>query len=122
MSDKPDGNMLHYDRFVYEQFTTPNGPLPREMGAQACFFFYMSAEKMREIVGDGASTQIIYEGDLWMDTHYENLAWGIATQYGLKDPGEFERYWDAVRKLAEQEGWAPPHETYTRRIRPQLII
>lgn len=122
MSDENSPKNLHYDRFVYEQFTTPNGPLPREMGAQACFFFYMSAEKMREIVGDGASTQIIYEGDLWMDTHYENLARGIAAQYGLADPSEFERYWDAVRQLCEQEGWAAPHPNYTRRIRPTIIM
>lgn len=125
MADNPDpGNPkhLHYDRLVYPQFSTPNGPLPTDMGAQACFFFYMSAEKMREMVGDGASTQIIYEGDLWMDTHYENLARGIASQYGLDDPGVFERYWPAVAKVCEQEGWPPPHPNYTRRIRPTIIM
>lgn len=111
---------IHYRYPVYPQLSTPNGPLPRDAGAQACFFFYMSAEKMRELVGGGASTQIILDDELWMDTHYENLAWSVATMYGLSDPSDFERYWSAVEEVCVLMGWAKPHDSYTRSIRKPL--
>jgi hypothetical protein len=110
--------------FTYPTFpdhTIPVGALPREKGAQACFYFYLLAQKQKELVGDSTEDQILLEGELWMDTKYVQTARTVALIYGLESPDEFAKFW----KFVKQEAWVCelpiPHDSYTK-LAPGVIV
>lgn len=112
---------LHLNPFIYPDLTRPNGALPKDMRAQACWYFYTIAETARVKVGKGPSTQIILEDELWLETHYVEQAKSVATLYGLESPDEFAKFWPYVMTQARVLGLNPPHEDYMK-LRPSPLI
>ena len=106
---------------VYPDLTRPQGLLVRDMACQACWTFFTLAEKMRHTVGDGAASQILIEGEPWMDKRYEQLATSVALQYGLSSPDEWERFWPLVERQAVELGFNPPAQEYRGRKRFSFI-
>lgn len=107
---------------VFPDHTVPVGALPNEVAAQACFYFYLLAQKIREKVGDSIDDQFgVLEGERWMDKHYVQLARSIATLYGLESPDDFARFWTEVKQEAFICGLPIPHDEYTR-LTPRSII
>ena len=101
--------------FTYPQLTKPNGPLSRDVRAQACWYFYTLAQKLKEQVGESTEDQFgLLEGELWMDKRYEGIALAVTTLYGLASPDEFAKAWDEVRECAKQCGLPAPALEYTR--------
>jgi hypothetical protein len=89
---------LKFHFHIFPQLTQPNGYLSPDKRAQACWFFYTRAQSIKEIVGTGGvDSQIILEGELWMDKRYEQLARTVAMMYGLDSPDEFAKCWDQVK-------------------------
>lgn len=113
--------------FTYPTFpdhTKPKGALSRDKSAQACFYFYLLAQKQRELVGQSLEDQTfrLLDGDLWMDTHYVQTARSVALLYGLESPDEFAKHWTEVKQEAWLCGLPIPHDTYTRLVPRQVIV
>lgn len=101
--------------FVFPGHTKPNGALSQDARAQACWYFYVLAQKQRELVGDSIDDQFgLLEEHEWMDTRYVQTAKTVAMLYGLESPDEFAKAWDEVRAEAESCGLPEPHPSYTR--------
>jgi len=90
------------------------GCLPNEPAAHACWYYYMLAEKTREALGESTDNQIVYEGEQWMDTHYEQQRRSVCILYGLAHIGEIEPFWPYVRKQAERLSLPKPRMEYVR--------
>lgn len=112
---------LHYNFETYPQLTHPNGFLPDDKRAQACWFFYLMAQSAKETVGDGPESQIILEEDMWMDTHYENQARSVAAIYQLESPDEFLKFFKFVEKQAIALSLPRPDPRYMRPLRKRII-
>ena len=108
---------IKFEYHTYPGITHPNGWLPRDKRAQACWFFYLSAQATKEIVGTGTESQIILEGDLWMDPRYEQIARTVALIYGIDSPDEMFKFWPYVIKQAAELGLPIPSEEYMRPLR-----
>jgi hypothetical protein len=113
---------VNYQYEIYTQLTHPKGHLPNDKRAQACWFFYLMAQSAKEAVGEGASTQIIYEGELWMDKRYEQQARSVAQIYQLESPSEFMKFWSFVILQAKALGLPAPAEEYMRPMIGKLIV
>ena len=67
---------------VYPDLTTPNGELPNDIRAQACWYFYTLAQNLYEKLGKSTDDQFgLLDGELWMDPHYVQLARSVAFIY-----------------------------------------
>lgn len=107
---------------IFPDHTKPVGALPNLKPAQACWYFYLLAQKMKENVGDSTEDQFgLLETEQWMDTHYVQLARTIAMIYGLESPDEFAKFWKPVKQEAWICGLPTPHDSYTR-LAPKAII
>lgn len=113
--------LLVFTPHKYPTHTVPFGALPRDMRAQACWFFYVRAQAIKERVGKGPEDQILLEGELWMDKHYVQLARTVALIYGLESPDEFAKFWQYVQQEAWVCGLPTPAQEYMR-LAPGLII
>jgi hypothetical protein len=112
---------VKFDHFTFPELTRPKGFLSPDKRAQACWYFYTLAEKLRQMLGDSTDDQFgLLEGSLWMDPHYVNIAKSVALIYGLESPDEFAKAWDEVRDQAAALGLPAPHPKYTR-LAPGLI-
>lgn len=105
---------------TYPDLTHPNGHLPNDMRAQACWFFYLCAQLAKETIGDSTEHQVILEGDLWMDKRYEQQARTTAMIYGLESPEEFMKFWPYVKAEAKACGLPEPSPEYMRPLRLRL--
>ncbi len=106
----------------FPDHTVPKGALPQHPGAQACWYFYLHAQKQKEKVGKSTEDQFgLLEGELWMDKHYVQLARSVALMYGLESPDEFAKFWQYVK----QEAWLCklpiPSDEYVR-LAPGIIV
>lgn len=99
---------------VYPDLTYPNGFLPDDKRAQACWYFYTIAQHAKETVGEGPESQIILEGELWMDKRYEQQARTVATMYQLESPDEMFKFWNQVQMQALSLGLPQPAPEYMR--------
>lgn len=112
---------IHLTPINFPDHTVPYGALPKHPGAQACWYFYLLAQKQKELVGDSTEDQILLEDELWMDKHYEQTARSVAMMYGLESPDEFAKFW----KEAKQEAWICklpiPADEYTRLVPRQVM-
>lgn len=106
---------LQFTPIVFPDHTDPVGQLSADFRSQACWYFYLHAQKMKEKVAGGDTEQQfgLLDGELWMDTHYVQLAQTVALMYGLASPDEFAKAWDEVRKEAQVSGLPIPHPSYT---------
>jgi hypothetical protein len=106
---------INFTYFRFPDHTQPAGALSFDKRSQACWYFYLQAQKMKENVGKSTEDQFgILEGELWMDTHYVTLARSVALIYGLESPDEFAKAWDEVRVEAMNCKLPEPAEEYTR--------
>ncbi len=111
MSEKPTKITLDY--FEFPDNTKPNGFLSRDKRSQACWYFYMLAQKSKERIGESIDDQFgILEGELWMDKQYIQLAKTVALIYGLESPDEFAKAWDEVKSEALRCGLPEPANEY----------
>lgn len=98
---------------VFPDHTTPTGALPNERGAQACWYFYLLAQKNKEKVGDSIEDQFgLLEGDPWHTKHYEQIARTVAMIYQLESPAEFAKFWRYVQQEAYVCGLPTPDREY----------
>lgn len=112
---------MELNYFIYPKLTYPLGELPRDKRAQACWYFYTIAQRLKEIVGEHIEDQFaLIEGSLWMDKRYVAQAKAVATLYALESPDEFGKFWKYVEKQAAKLGLPAPAPEYTRLI--QRII
>lgn len=112
---------LKLHKFQFPDHTKPNGFLSRDDRAQACWYFYLLAQKQREIIGDSTEDQFgLLEGSLWMNLEYEQTARTVAMIYGLDSPDEFAKAWGEVKAEALACGLPEPHWSYTKGIRIAL--
>jgi len=70
------------------------GFLPDEMGAYACWYYYLLADKMMDLADE--SDQIVLEEEPWYYRRFIQLKKSIALIYGLENPSAFEKFWPAV--------------------------
>lgn len=109
-----------YTPIVFPDNTQPNGALSPEPGAQACFYFYLQAQKMKELVGQSTEDQFgLYDDELWMDKRYAGLARVIAQMYSLESPSAFAAYWREVQQECFVLGLPTPHQDYMGGLKPQ---
>lgn len=112
---------VQFSRFKFPDHTKPQGFLSSDWRAQACWYFYLLAQKQRETIGDSTEDQFgLLEGNLWMNLEYEQTARTVALIYGLESPDEFAKAWDEVRAEAKACGLPEPHWSYTKGIQLSL--
>lgn len=109
---------------VFPDHTHPHGHLSKDMRSQACWYFYLLAQKMLERVGGVMDEKESQFGLLdiypWQKTHYAQLARTVATLYQLESPSEFAKAWDEVEREASSSGLPAPRDEY-RRVAPRII-
>lgn len=107
-------NKINFNYPVYPDLTEPDGFLPRDRRAQACWYFYTIAQLAKETIGESIDDQIILEDELWMDKQYEQQARTVALMYQLESPDEFLRFFPCVRRQALAMRLPDPAPEYTR--------
>lgn len=106
---------IKYEYPIFPDLTIPKGPLPPDKRAQACWYYYVLAQKVFEKVGDSIDNQFaLYEEDMWMDKRYRSIAKSIALLYQLESPDEFAKFWEYVKRGAEQLRLPTPKEEYMK--------
>ncbi len=103
---------------TYPDLTTPNGELPDDKRAQACWYFYTLAQNLWEKLGKSTEDQFgLLDGELWMDPHYVQLARSIANLYSLESPDEFAKFWPYVDRQCVVLGFPKPKSEYMNPLR-----
>lgn len=118
-----DGLKITLNPFRFPDLTYPKGPLSPDLRAQACWYFYTLAQKVKEMVGDSTEDQAfrLTDDEPWMDKRYEQIALSVATLYKLDSPSEFAKAWDQVRECARKYRLPEPAPEYTKLMRGKLI-
>lgn len=107
---------------MYPMLMEPEGLLPRDKRACACWYFYTIAESARQTIGSTTEDQFgLLETFQWMDKRYEQQARSVALLYSLESPAEFEKFWPYVEKQAAALGYPAPAMEYKRPLKPGLI-
>lgn len=102
----------------FEDLTLVNGgKLPLDKAAHACWYYYLLCENARTTVGKSTDDQRILSDQLWMSTEYPNQRRAIMILYGLKDMGDIDPYWPAVRDQAFALGMPLPRVEYMKNLR-----
>lgn len=109
-----------FNPLIFPDHTWPFGFLPDNMGAQACWWVYVTGMKRLQDVGRGPESQIILENELWLDTHFVQQKRSAALIYGLESPEILDRYWEPVIKEAIRMGYPEPVEALIK-ASPMLI-
>ena len=97
-----------FNPLTFPDHTYPNGYLPDSMGAQACWWVFVTGMQRLQDVGQGPSTQIILETEQWLNTHFVQQKKSAAMIYGLPNAGILDQYWTEVTKEAIRCGYAVP--------------
>lgn len=109
---------IQLQHFTFPDHTHPKGKLPRDKRAQACWYFYLLAQKNKEMVGDSTEDQFgLLEGELWMDKRYVQIARSVAMIYQLESPDEFAKFWEYVEAEAADCKLPAPAPEYMRPLR-----
>lgn len=108
---------MQFEYPIFPDSTVPEGFLPRDKAAQACWYLYILCQKQCELVGTGPESQIIVEdihdksATPWHDHHY--LATARTVELIYQTPLEtIYRYWPAVIQEAERMGLPAPRAEY----------
>lgn len=110
MTDDKNPNIV-FNPLVFPDHTRPNGYLPDTMGAQACWWVFVTGMQRLKDVGKGPETQIILESELWLNTHFVQQKKSAAMIYGLPNPQLLDQYWDEVTAEAIRCGYEVPAES-----------
>ena len=104
---------------IFPQCTRPRGLLYPTKACQACWYYYLIAMRRKEKVGKGPETQIILEGELWMDTKHPEQKQGVSLLYGVTIE-EMDNHWgDVIREAKRQHLPEPPESVI---LRPRIIL
>lgn len=95
----------------------PEGWLPRDMAAHACWYYYVTCENAIELIGDSIDNQVVLEGDPWRSLNFDAQRMSIAMIYGLDSPTEIDKYWSAVQMQARALGMPAPKERYMKSLK-----
>lgn len=106
--------VIHFTPFTFPDHSFPKGFLPTDLRAQACWYYYLLAQKHKEAVGKGPESQIILAHELWLDHHYVQQKRSIANMYGLESPDEMDKFWGYVAAEAARCGLPEPHHSYMK--------
>lgn len=95
---------VYYEPLTFPDNSYPHGLLPKDLGAQACWYNFIKLHKAYKEAGDTES-QIgkVLEGDLWKVKCYIEIKRSTALIYGL-DPDHIDKFWSVVRAEAERLG------------------
>lgn len=117
-----DPNKITLNYFTFPEHTKPSGCLSKDRRSQACWYFYLLAQKQKEIVGESVDDQFaIIEGNPWKDKHYVQTARTVAKMYGLESPSEFMKAWDEVIAEAQRSGLPIPSSEITNAV-PRIFL
>lgn len=106
---------------IFPDHTFPKGALSTDMRSQACWYYYLLAQKQYEKVGESTDDQFaILDINPWQNTHYEQLARSIAMLYQLESPSEFAKAWPEVETEARNCRLPEPKTRY-KRVAPHII-
>lgn len=106
---------------IFPDHTFPKGALSSDMRSQACWYYYLLAQKQLENTGDSTDKQFgILDIHPWQDTHYEQTARTIAALYQLESPSEFAKAWQEVETEAANCRLPKPDDRY-KRVAPHII-
>jgi len=105
---------LLFTPMIFKDYLPPQGFLPQDPAAHACFYFYMLAEKARETVGESTEDQRILEGEQWMTKQYNNQRRAVTMLYDLENLGAIDAFWPAVKLQAKLLGLPEPKQEYMR--------
>jgi hypothetical protein len=118
----PEHLKIQIEFFTFPDHTKPAGLLPHDKGAQACWYFYVLAQKQKEKVGESIDDQFgLLEGDMWMDKRYEQTARTVAMLYQLESPDDFLKYFDVVAQEAQRCDLPIPTADYTKPLRRIIL-
>lgn len=112
MTFDPNNLQIKFEYPVFPEHTIPKGMLPKDLRAQACWWFYVRAHRILEEVGDSIDDQYVLEGELWHDTHFVQMKRNTAMQYGLESAVEMDKMWKYVRAEANLCGLPMPDPRY----------
>lgn len=105
------GLVISYEYKIFSDLIEPEGALAIDKRSHACWFYTQLAMRSLLAWNGGADNQIIqYKVGEELDTpsnetHFEEIARSVATQYGLESPDEFlkdewkARVWTQARQL-----------------------
>lgn len=105
-------NEMHFRPLSFPAHTVPDGHLPEDIRAQACWYYYLLAHSRWEKTDRGIDNQIVLEGERWLSPHYDRLAKTVAMIYGLESPSEFAKFWRYVEAEAARQGLPAPLSRY----------
>lgn len=98
---------------IYPALTTPEGALPKDKRAQACWYYYTLAQNQFDKVGTSTDHQFaLYSDSLWLNKHYAKIARGVATLYQLDSPSEMFKFWPYVKTQCEIMNYPSPKQEY----------
>lgn len=86
--------------FVFVSHSVPNGGLPLDARAQACWYYCRIAIGHFKSIDDGAD----YEGERDHTEALKNIVWAVAKLYRITDPDEFLRFLGVVKAEAMRSG------------------
>lgn len=102
MKKIPEGMTIHLEPPKYTAHTFPQGMLPDDSRAQACWHYYLYAQQSKE-KAQPTDDQIVLEGFDWNIKRYREIMEHTAFLYGIDDPSEIVKFWPYVE--AEIKRW-----------------
>ena len=86
-----------FNPFVFVSHMQPNGLLPADARAHACWYYCRLAIGHFNAIDEGAA----YEGERDHTESLKNIVWSVAMLYRIKDPSEFLQFMDTCKREAE---------------------
>lgn len=105
-----DGVTFHAVAPVFPNHTFPLGLLPDHMGAQACWYYYLLADKAKAEADE--TDQIVYDGEPWRYRHFIQQKKSVAMIYGLESPDVMDKFWQYVMAEAARCQMPEPSDSY----------
>ena len=102
--------VMHLTAPVFPGLTEPFGNLPDQIGAQACWYYYLLAHKA--MVAADESDQIVYDDEPWRYRYFIQIKRSVSVIYGLAAPDEMDKFWDCVKREAARQSLPPPSTSY----------
>lgn len=96
---------------IYPDLTRPKGYLSKDLGCQACWYYYTIAQMAKERVGKGPESQILLEGMDWKSKKYLQQKKSVGLMYGI-DPSHMDKFWSLVTLQAEALDLPEPSQEY----------
>jgi hypothetical protein len=93
---------LQLTPFIWTGHQYPDGFLPQDLRAHACWYYYILATAAKDKQGDSIEDQIVLEGEPWYTAEFDKIKASVALLYGMADPAEMDKFWDYVDREARR--------------------